>query len=121
MSRKDFHHLVQEALDQVPPDFLPYLENVEIVVENWAPVSLLDEMGVPEDEELYGLYQGTPLTERSHEYAQLPDRIVLYRCPLEEDFPDPEALRREITITVLHELAHHFGIEEERLKALGWD
>ena len=119
MKRDNFNHLVQEALGQVPLEFRPYLENVEVVLEDWAPLSLLEEMGVPEDEDLYGLYQGTPLTERPHDHAQLPDRIILYQGPLEEDFPDPEELRSEIVITVLHELAHHFGIGEERLEELG--
>ena len=104
----------------MPAEFLPYLENVEIVIEDWAPLSLLDELEVPEDEDIYGVYLGTPLTERPHDHAQLPDRIVLYRGPLEEDFPDPQELRQEITITVLHEIAHHFGIDEGRLEELGW-
>lgn len=120
MTSRSFQQLVREALAQVPSDFQPYLENVEVVVEGWAPLELLDEMEVPEDEDLYGVYLGTPLTERPHDYTGLPDRIVLYQGPLEEDFLDPEELRREITVTVLHELAHHFGIDEERLEELGW-
>lgn len=121
MSRKDpFLRCVDEALAEVPPEFRPYLDNVQVMVEDWAPDSLLDEMEVPEDEDLYGVYLGTPLTERPHDHTDLPDRIVLYRGPLEEDFPDPEDLRREITITVLHELAHHFGLDEDRLEELGW-
>lgn len=120
MGHREFQRLVREALEQVPAEFLPYLENVQILIEDWAPDALLDEMGVPEDEDLYGVYLGTPLTDRPHDHAQLPDRIVLYRCALEEDFPETGELRREITITMLHEIAHHFGIEEERLEELGW-
>lgn len=121
MTRGDaFHRQVREALAMIPEGFRPYLENVEIQVEDWAPDDLLDEMGVPEDEDLYGVYLGTPLTERSHDHQALPDRIVLYRAPLEEDFPDPEELRREIVVTVLHEVAHHFGLDEARLDELGW-
>ncbi len=121
MTREDtFHRQVREALAMIPEAFRPYLENVEIQVEDWAPDDLLDEMGVPEDEDLYGVYLGTPLTERTHDHQALPDRIVLYRVPLEEDFPDPEDLRREIVVTVLHEVAHHFGLDEGRLEELGW-
>jgi len=120
VNRKVFQGLVREALDQLPAEFLHYLDNVEILVEDWAPLSLLKEMEVPDDEDLYGVYLGTPLTERSHDTMELPDRIVLYQCPLEDDFPEPEELRREIATTVLHEIAHHFGIDENRLEELGW-
>ena len=121
MTREDaFHRQVREALARIPEAFRPYLENVEIQVEDWAPDDLLDEKGVPEDEDLYGVYLGTPLTERGHDHQGLPDRIVLYRVPLEEDFSDPEELRREIVVTVLHEVAHHFGLDEARLEELGW-
>lgn len=121
MTRGDaFHRQVREALAMIPEAFRPYLENVEIQVEDWASDELLDEMGVPEDEDLYGVYLGTPLIERGHDHQALPDRIVLYRVPLEEDFPDPEDLRREIVVTVLHEVAHHFGLDEARLEELGW-
>ena len=75
---------------------------------------------MPADETIYGLYSGTPLTERTSEYAALPDCITIYRQPLRADFPDPVVLRREVARTVIHELAHHFGISDERLTALGW-
>ncbi len=122
MPRADaaFRRLVQEGLALIPDEFRPYLANVEVVVEDWAPEDLLDELEVPEDEDLYGVYLGTPLTERAFNHQDLPDRIVLYRCALEEDFPDPEDLRREVAITVLHEIAHHFGLDEDRLEELGY-
>ena len=116
-----FKALVIQALDLVPAEFKPYLDNVEILVEAWPSRGLLEELGVPEEEGLYGLYSGTALTERSFLHAELPDRITLFRDVLLEDFPDPEELREEIAITVLHELAHHLGIGEERLKELGLD
>ena len=89
------------------------MSNVEIVVE--------DEN--PEDPDLLGLYTGIPLTERGSDYAAvLPDRIEIYRLPLEEEFgDDPSVLEEEIRVTVLHELAHHFGIDDDRLEELGWD
>lgn len=88
------------------------MSNVEIVVEEENP----------EDPDLYGLYLGIPLTERDTGYAGvLPDKIAIYRLPLVEEFgDDPEVLEDEIRITVLHEIAHHFGIDEDRLTELGW-
>ena len=87
------------------------MSNVEVVVE--------DEN--EEDPDLFGLYLGVPLPER-HDYSGvLPDKIAIYRLPLEEEFGDyPERLENEIRVTVLHEIAHHFGIDEQRLEELGW-
>lgn len=105
--REAFRKLVDEALESLPAEFRPYLDNVVIQIEEG-------------EDDLYGLYLGTPLPERGHDPSALPDRILLYRRTLEQDFPDPEELRREVIITVLHELAHHFGIGEDRLEDLGW-
>jgi predicted Zn-dependent protease with MMP-like domain len=112
---------VDEALDAIPAEFQPSLENLEIVVEDWPSRRLLKSLGIPRDEGLYGLYSGTALTHRSLQEPEGPARITLYRGALEEDFPDPEELRREIAVTVLHEVAHHLGIGEERLEELGLD
>ena len=102
---------MRAALDGLPPELAGALENVAVVVE--------DEH--PDDPDLFGLYHGVPLPDRGAGYAgQLPDKISIYRLPLEDSFPDPEELRREIRITVLHELAHHFGIDEDRLEELGY-
>jgi predicted Zn-dependent protease with MMP-like domain len=104
---------VQRAVESLPDDLRRAMSNVVIVVE--------DEN--PEDPDLYGLYTGVPLTDRGAEsYAgALPDKIEIYRIPLEEEFgDDPELLEEEIRVTVLHEIAHHFGIDEERLDELGW-
>ncbi len=119
MTDRAFKRQVAEALELVPAEFWPYLENIEIVIEDRPSETLLASMGVPDDEGLYGLYTGTPLTERPFDYAGLPDRIILYREALLEDFPDPQDLRREVALTVLHEIAHHFGIDEARLEELG--
>ena len=106
-----FEEHVRAALDSLPPRLAAALENIAVVVQ--------DEN--PEDPDLFGLYEGTPLPERSGAAAGgLPDQITIYRAPLEETFPDPEELEEEIRITVLHELAHYFGIEEERLEQLGY-
>jgi predicted Zn-dependent protease with MMP-like domain len=101
---------VRAALDELPPQLADALENVAVIVE--------DEN--PEDPDLLGLYQGVPLTERGDTAGLPPDTISIYRKPLEESFPDPDDLREEIRITVLHELAHYFGIDEERLEELGY-
>jgi len=123
MRRSDraFRRLVDEALAQVPEGFRGYLQGVPVIIEDWAPDELLDALGVPEDETLYGLYSGHPLTEGPAQPGELPPRITLYRGPLLEDCADEQELREEITITVLHEIAHHFGIGEDRLRELGWD
>jgi predicted Zn-dependent protease with MMP-like domain len=108
-----FEDHVRAALDSLPPQLAAALENVAVVVE--------DEN--PEDPDLFGLYDGTPLPERTSLMAgRLPDRIAIYRLPLEDEFGhDPEALRREIRITVLHELGHYFGIDEDRIAELGYE
>ena len=105
----------------VPDELRGHISNVEIMIEDKPSDELLDELGVPPDDTLFGLYEGTPLTERSTEYSGLPDRIIIFRRPLLEEFDDPLDLRREIARTVIHEIAHHFGIDEERLAELGWD
>ena len=119
-SDRAFRRLVDEALALVPEEFRPYLAGVPVVIEDWAPDDLLDELGVPEDETLYGLYSGRALTEGPAELGDLPPRITLYRGPLLEDCADDDDLREEIATTVIHEVAHHFGIGEARLEELGW-
>lgn len=120
LSDAAFRKLVDEALALVPEEFHPYLAGVPVIIEDWAPDDLLDEMGVPEDETLYGLYSGRALTEGPAEPGDLPPRITLYRGPLLEDCLDLDDLRDEIATTVIHEIAHHFGIDEARLEELGW-
>jgi predicted Zn-dependent protease with MMP-like domain len=108
----DFDAEVKAALDSLPPRIARALDNVAVVIEDENPA----------DPDLLGLYEGVPLPERGQAYAgQLPDRITIYRLPLEESFEDPAELREEIRITVLHELAHYFGIDEDRLEELGYD
>jgi predicted Zn-dependent protease with MMP-like domain len=107
-----FEEHVRAALDSLPPELQRAMSNVEIVVEEENA----------EEPDLYGLYLGIPLTERGEGYAGvLPDKIAIYRIPLEEEFGgDPEVLEEEIRVTVVHEIAHHFGIDEDRLAELGW-
>ena len=115
----DFYELVERALEGLPPELAALLDNVAIVVDDWPEYST---PLVPEhpDDTLYGLYEGVPLTERGWGYSgTLPDKITIFRGPLERDFPREE-LEEQVRITVVHEIAHHFGFEEERLEELGW-
>jgi predicted Zn-dependent protease with MMP-like domain len=121
ISTQEFERLVAESLEMIPDELHGHISNVEIMIEDEPSDEMLDELGVPPDDTLFGLYEGTPLTERSTEYSGLPDRIIIFRRPLLEEFDDPIDLRREIARTVIHEVAHHFGIDEERLAELGWD
>ena len=107
----NFEDHVRAALDELPPDLASALTNVAVVVE--------DEN--PEDPDLLGLYHGVPLSERGDMAGLPPDTISIYRIPLEDSFPDTKELREEIRVTVLHELAHHFGLDEDRLAELGYD
>ncbi len=115
----DFYELVERALERLPPELPELLENVAIVVDDWPTYStpLVADDGY---DTLYGLYEGIPLMERGAGYqGTLPDKITIFRGPLERDFPRGE-LEEQIRITVVHEIAHHFGIDEDRLEDLGW-
>ena len=107
MDEDEFERSVEEALESLPPDLRGFMSNVAVVVEEEPPA------GTP----LLGLYQGVPLTRRGSAYAGMPpDKITIYRRPLERLYGgDPTRLRREIRRVVLHEVAHHFGISDERL------
>ena len=117
----EFEKLVADGLTMIPEELRAHIDNVQIVIEDAPNDELLEELGVPTDETLFGLYEGTPLTERTSQYSAFPDRIVIFRKPLLEAFDDPRDIRREVARTVIHELAHHFGIDDERLVNLGWD
>jgi predicted Zn-dependent protease with MMP-like domain len=115
----DFYELVERALEGLPPELSSLLDNVAIVVEDWpdhsTPLASDDH-----ENTLYGLYEGVPLTQRSSGYyGILPDKVTIFRGPLQRDFPRA-ALEEQIRITVVHEIAHHFGLDEERLEELGW-
>jgi predicted Zn-dependent protease with MMP-like domain len=112
LNRAEFEEHVRAALDRLPPELARALVNVAVVVD--------DEH--PDDPDLFGLYEGIPLPERgSGGHGELPDRIAIYRLPLTESFSDPRELEEEIRITVLHELAHYFGFDEDRIAELGYE
>lgn len=120
ISDADFDRAVEQALSEVPADFRPYLENVVIEVQRRPARELLAEYDVPAD--LLGLYVGVPLDEAGPGHAAaLPDRILIFRDNLCAMCASREELIDEIRITVLHEIGHHFGMDEDQLEALGYD
>ena len=114
-----FELLVEQALDGLAPGARRLLEDVAIVIEDEPTAEQLRHGGLAPDETLYGLYEGTPGTLYGSDAVPLPNKITLFRVPLEEDFPHPAELEDEVRRTVLHELAHHAGIDEDRLEVLG--
>jgi predicted Zn-dependent protease with MMP-like domain len=112
MERERFEELVGDALDAVPAQLLALLDNVVILVEDESP---------PDDPDLLGLYEGHALTERGWDYAGvLPDRITIYRGPILRICRTEADVVHEVRVTVVHEIAHHFGIDDARLHELGW-
>ena len=118
---RPFEELVGLALDAIPEPFAAALDEVAIVIadEPTDEQRRVNEIGP--DEALYGLYEGVPRTEWGADWATLPNRITLFRLPLEADYADPDDLADEVWLTVIHELAHHLGIDDERLTELGID
>ena len=115
MNRARFEQLVEEALRGIPRRFRDAMENVAIVVEDEPPPHVLDDP----DEELFGLYEGTPLPERGSSYGNtLPDRISIYQIPIEESCEDDEEIRRCVWETVIHEFGHYFGMTEAEIEEI---
>jgi predicted Zn-dependent protease with MMP-like domain len=112
MDPERFEELVSDALDLIPPELARAIDNVVVLVADRHP----------DDPELLGLYEGVALTERDSSYGgALPDAITIFREPLLEFCETDDEVVEEVAITVIHELAHHFGIDDERLHELGWD
>jgi len=120
------HHEIRKEvarlIDRLPRQFREQLHNVEFVVEERPSAQLMRAEGLdPRHDTLYGLYQGVPLPERSpFDPPLLPDKITIFAAPLVEDFSDPEELREQIRLTVIHEVAHYFGMEDEEIEDLGY-
>jgi predicted Zn-dependent protease with MMP-like domain len=121
MPRGRFLRLVRRALAGLPPPFRQRLSNIDIVIKRRPGPDDLREAGLSPGETLYGLYAGVPLTERSEYGLVLPDKITIFQEPLERDFPDEAHLVEEVRKTVLHEIAHHFGISDEKLAEMGME
>ncbi len=109
--------MVDQAIATLPKELLQRVDNLQVVVEDVPPP---DVMGTGEDEVLLGLYQGVPLTERDNWGAPLPDVITIYRRPIEMRARSRADLAELVREVVLHEIAHHFGIDDDRLDELGW-
>ena len=115
-----FERLVMRAVRRLPPQVKAMLDNVEIVVEDEPRPE--QRANAEDGETLFGLYEGTPLTARDSGYSMaLPDKITIFRRPIERACATPEEMADEIRITIIHELAHHFGIDEDRIAELGWE
>ena len=119
MNRPEFEQLVADALASIPHRFRQALSNIAIVVEDEPSAQLLHEMDIEPPDTLFGLYQGTPLTERHWGYGNaLPDRILLFQGPLERDSEDDDDLVVAIGETLIHEIGHYFGLSEEQIEEI---
>ena len=116
-----FETLVDETLATIPMPFAAALDEVAIVIADEPSAAQLRDEGMRPDDTLYGLYEGVPRTDYGADWVEVPNRITLFRLPLEADFPDPDELADEVWVTVVHELAHHLGIDDDRLHELGVD
>jgi predicted Zn-dependent protease with MMP-like domain len=117
MTRQQFESLVREAMRAIPRSFRDRMSNVEIVIEDQPTPEVLAEMEIEPGDDLFGLYQGTPLTERGWAHGNgLPDRIVLFQHPLEEASEDLDELFTEICLTLIHEAGHYFGLSEDEVQ-----
>lgn len=124
MQRKKFLQLVVQAVSGLPAEFRELMENVDIVVEDWPSREQLELVELDDRYELFGLYEGTPLTERNQYYnLVLPDKITIFQKPLEAQYTDDAELKLEIARTVKHEIAHFFGLGEEAMDEIerGYD
>jgi predicted Zn-dependent protease with MMP-like domain len=119
LSHAPFERLVERALGAIPAPFRAALAEVAIVIDDEPTPEQRRENELGDGEMLYGLYEGVPRTEYGADWAAVPNRITLFRLALEEDFADPLQLAEEVRITVIHELAHHLGIDDDRLDELG--
>lgn len=119
VSTEEFEALVEEAIEQLPEEFKGALENVAVMVQEEPSEEDLEEVGIdpddPDRDDLLGLYQGTPLTERDSFYSALPDRVLIFRGPILRACDTRRQVIREIRETVQHELGHYFGLEEDEL------
>jgi predicted Zn-dependent protease with MMP-like domain len=121
LRHRQFEELVGLALDAIPEPFSAALDEVAVVIADSPSAEQRRENGIPDGESLYGLYEGVPRTEWGADWTSIPNRITLFQAPLEQDFADPDDLADEVWITVIHELAHHLGIDDDRLAELGVD
>jgi predicted Zn-dependent protease with MMP-like domain len=116
MTRREFEAVVERALRGLPRAFRDKLRNVAVVVEDWADDETLEEMGIEPPDTLYGLYRGVDLTRRDSSYGNvLPDTVTIYQGPIEEDCEDEDEMAEVIRDTVVHEIGHYFGLDDETM------
>ena len=119
MRRQEFEQLVAAVLDALPQQFRQYMRNIAVVVEAAPCRALLEEMELWPDHTLLGLYQGVPLPERGHSYGNvLPDQISIFQQPIEALYCTPEKIKAAVRETVIHEVGHYFGLDDERIDEL---
>ena len=120
MERKAFEALVQRAIHELPVEFRQKLENVAVIVEDEPSKELLERMEISSQDTLLGLYEGVPLTERGFEAPLYPDTIWIFHKPIEEECESEDELLDEVQITIVHEIAHFFGLDDDYLEELGY-
>jgi predicted Zn-dependent protease with MMP-like domain len=122
MNREDFAALVAEAMDEVPEEFMRRLDNVEVVIEDEPTPQLVRSLGMdPRRATLFGLYQGVPLHQRGANYGGvLPDKITIFYGPLVRACRSPERIRSQVRDTVIHEIGHFFGLDDDAIRDLGY-
>jgi predicted Zn-dependent protease with MMP-like domain len=122
MDRERFERLVERAVESLPEEFRTRLENIDVIVEDWPNQSHMARLGLRHRHELLGLYQGVPLTERGEHYGLVPpDKVTIFQGPIEAKCRDDASITAEIGRVVRHEIAHHFGIGDGRLRELEED
>jgi len=119
VTHAEFEGLVERALSRLPRQFKDKISNVAVVVEDWADPDTLQELGIEPPDTLYGLYRGTDLTRRDSFYGNvLPDTIHIYQGPIEEDCADPEEMAELVLDTVIHEVGHYFGLDDDTMEGI---
>ncbi len=118
MDRTTFEKLVQEALNELPEEFQQKLENVAVVIEDWPTPDELSSVGIRPPGTLFGLYHGVPKTNRGSYYSSLPDKISIFAGPILATSSTPEAVKERVKQVVLHEIAHHFGFPETKIREI---
>ena len=119
MTRRQFEDLVERALRRLPRKFKDKLANIAVVVEDWPDDETLADLGIEPPDTLYGLYRGVDLTHRDSGYGNvLPDTVTIYQGPIEEDCADEEEMADLVRETVIHELGHYFGLDDETMERI---